>query len=253
MKKLFGLFLCLVAGIVLSCASSTKIKPRHLYDCDEKTAEAIEKFHKKRFSAAQFVLSEVITNCPGFSAYDTAVYYLGKSWLAAKKPDEAKLEFERLVQIFPNSAFYEESLYLLGYSSYLASNPWYLDQESTDKARQRLKEFIETHPASPYADSARFYIDKCIDKLAQKEFEAARFYEKTNHLESAIVYFNSIIQTYPQSQLALQARLSIAADLIILNRASEAKVVLNELLEQTKDESILKKAKALEAKISTMQ
>jgi outer membrane protein assembly factor BamD len=248
MKKFLLLFIPAALLLCASCASGSKVKAKHLYDCSGKLLEAIEKYDKKRYSSAQVLFSEIIAKCPGHSANDTTLYYLGKSWLAMKKPDEAKLEFEHLAVTFPSSAYNEEARYLLGYSSYLASSPWYLDQASTKEAQHRLKSFLESNPQSPFADSAHLYIDKCNDKLAEKEFQAAKFYEKTDHSEAAIVYYKYIIDEFPESPFAVQSKLSIAQNLIQLARNSEAIAVLDELIELSKDESILKRAGALRQK-----
>jgi outer membrane protein assembly factor BamD len=253
MKKLFFLITPVALLVLASCASGSKVKAKHLYDCSDKLLEGIEKYEKKRFSSAQFLFSEIISKCPGHSANDTTLYYLGKSWLAMKKPDEAKLEFEHLVQTFPSSAFSDEARYLLGLSSYLASSPWYLDQTSTKDAQRILKAFIESNPQSLFADSARLYIAKCNDKLAEKEFQAARFYEKTQHYDAANVYFKYIVDEFPESPFVAQAKLSIAQDLIMLSRNSEAVVVLDELMQESKDESIIKKAGMLKQKAAKKQ
>jgi outer membrane protein assembly factor BamD len=253
MKKLLLLVVPAALIMMASCASGSKVKAKHLYDCSGKLSQAIEKYNKKRYTSAKDLLSDIISKCPGHSANDTTLYYLGKSWLGMKQPDEAKLEFEHLVQEFPNSAYNEEARFLLSYSSYLASNPWYLDQTSTKEAIRKLNSFIESNPQSPFADSARLYMAKCTDKLAQKEFEAARFYEKVARYESAIVYFKNIITGYPESPFALQSKLSMVNDLIALNRNSEAITAIDELLEQTKDDSIIKKASALRLKAEKKQ
>jgi outer membrane protein assembly factor BamD len=234
--------------VLASCASGSKVKAKHLYDCSGKLAEGIEKFEKKKFSSAQFILSEIITKCPVHSANDTTLYYLAHSFLGMKKPDEAKLEFEHLVLSFPSSSYNEEARYFLAYSTYLASSPWYLDQTSTKEAQHKLKAFVESNPQSRFADSARFYVAQCDNRLAEKEFQAANFYEKTNHYEAAIVYYKYIVDEYPESPFALPSKLSIAQDLMVLSRNSEAIAFLDELIDQSKDDSIVKKAAALRLK-----
>lgn len=249
MKKSFIIGVSVFAMFLVSCASQQKVKAKQLYDCSNKVQDAIIKYNKKKFSSAQYMLDDVITKCPGHSAMDTAIFYLAKSWLGMKKPDEAKTDFDRLLQSFPNSAFSEEAHYLVGYSSYLASNPWYLDQASTKLAEQKLKEFIETFPKSPFIDSAQFYIVQCQEKLAEKQLQAARFYEKINQLESAIVYYKSLAEDFPDSKLIDESKLGTAEDLHKLNRDSEAEAILEELALQTKDPAMLKKVGALKMKI----
>jgi outer membrane protein assembly factor BamD len=240
----------LLAMLLVSCASQQKVKAKQLYDCSGKVQDALNKYNKKKFSSAQFILTDVIAKCPGHPAEDTAIFYLAKAWLGMKKPEEAKTEFERLLQTFPNSVFGEEAHYRLGYSSYLASNPWYLDQASTKLAQQKLKEFIETYPKSPFADSAQFFIVQCQEKLAEKHLQAARFYEKINQFESAIVYYKSLEEEFPDSKFIDDSKLSMALDLRKLNRIAEADAMLEELAQQTKDPVILKKIGALKIKSS---
>jgi outer membrane assembly lipoprotein YfiO len=238
----------MLAILLVSCASQQKVKTKQLYDCSGKVRDAISKYNKKKFSSAQFILTDVITKCPGYSADDTATYYLAKSWLGLKKPEEAKTEFDRLLQTFPNSVYSEEAHYQTGYCAYLSSNPWYLDQASTKLAAQKLKEFIETFPKSPYADSAQFFIVQCQEKMAEKHLQAARFYEKINQYESAIVYYKSFAEDFPDSKFLDESKLSMAEDLHKLNRDSEANAILEELALQTKDPVILKKIGALKTK-----
>ena len=249
MKKA-ALFIVVASMLLLpSCASTAKTKAKHLFECSEKVHDALEKFNKKRYSSAQFILTDVIAQCPGHGSIDTALFFLGKSWLGMKKPDEAKLEFERLIQNYSNSSFNEEARYLAGYSSFRSSAPWYLDQTSTKEAVQRLREFIEAFPQSPFADSAQLCIDSCNEKLAKKEYEAARFYEKIARYEAAIVYLKNVVEEFPHSTLLSQVKLSMADDLIRVKRTDEADALLDELLQQTADETIAKKARAIKARI----
>ena len=248
MNKLILPLVCFAAVLLVSCASQQKVKARQLYECSDKIHDAIKKYNKGRFSSAQYTLSDVILKCPGHDASDTATYYLAKSWLGLKKPDDAKSEIERLLQSFPNCAFSEEAHYLVGYCSYLASNPWYLDQANTKDAESKLKEFIENYPKSVYVDSAQFFIGKCQDKLAEKQFQAARFYEKISQLESAIVYYKALLEDFPDSKFIEESKVAMAEDLYKLGRAPEADAVLEELAQQTKDPVILKKIGSLKTK-----
>jgi outer membrane protein assembly factor BamD len=244
--KIFMIAAALLAAMFLQSCASSRPHMGHIYDCSGKTKEAIAKYNGRHYSSAGYMLSEVNEKCPGFSGADTVIYYLGKCWLAMKKPDDAKLEFERLIQTYSNSPFIEEAHYLAGYSSYRASSQWYLDQTSTKEAMRTLMDFTETYPHSRFVDSAKACIDSCNEKLARKEFGAAQFYEKVDQYEAALVYLNGMKENYPGSKLIPQVNLSIAYNLIKLHRTAEADAVLDDMLEQTKgDQVMLKKIRAL--------
>ena len=237
---------CIVsAAILTSCASGSKIRAQHTANCSDKLHEAIVKFDTKHFASAQYLLTDISAKCPGGTNGDTILLYLGKSWLGMKKPDEAKTEFNRLMQSFPNSPLIEEAKYLAGYSAYRTANPETLDQTSTKEALQTLQNFVDRFPLSPFADSAKFYMRKCADKLIHKEFQTARFYETITQFESAVVYYRYIIDEYPNCTLIFQVKLLMAQDLLKLNRNEEANALLDDLLANCSDAAILKDARML--------
>ena len=185
-KRSLGSFitLLLVCAIAAHGAATAKLpKGKRLYDCDGKFKKAVEKFNKKKYYDVDNILTDVLAQCPGHNAYDSMLYYHAKSLLALKKNEEAKTEFDRIVQTYPSSAFYEESYYLLGYAMFLLSSPAELDQAGTREAQSRLKDFIEQFPKSPLADSARLYSAKADDKFAEKQFQTAKFYERIEQYE----------------------------------------------------------------------
>jgi outer membrane protein assembly factor BamD len=248
MKKL--LVICCIASALLltSCASAAKARAKHAVDCSDKIHQAIVKFEKKKYASSQFLLSEVMEKCPGSMSQDTVLLYLGKSWLGMKKPEEAKTEFSRLVRSFPASPLAEEAYFLVGYSAFRASNPSHLDQTSTREAMQTLGNVIDRYPGSRYADSAKIYAAQCADKLAEKEFSNACFYESVNRYESAIVYFKYIIEEFPSGSLVTPSKLHLARALFKLNRNDEAVALLDQIIEQSDDKTAVKEAQVLKAR-----
>jgi outer membrane protein assembly factor BamD len=225
-------------------------KPKKLFDCTGKIQKAIEKYNKKKYLDCQDILTEVLTQCPGHSAYDTALYYQAKSMLATKKYEEAKTEFDRLASTYPNSPFYEEAFFRIGQCMSLESNAPDLDQATTKDAQGRLKDFCESFSKSVYVDSARILIARTEDKLAEKELLNARFYEKIDQFDAAVVYYKLMIQEFPQSKLVPDAMLAMAEDLIKANRMGEAAVVLDDVSSRSNDDAVLKKARSMKSKLS---
>jgi outer membrane protein assembly factor BamD len=245
-----NIVIVMAAVLVAAAMQPSAAKPKKLYDCPGKIQKAIEKYNKKKFLDCQDILTEVLAQCPGYSAYDTALYYQAKSMLASKKYDDAKTEFDRLASTYPNSPFYEEALFRIGQSLFLSSSAPDLDQVTTRDAQGRLKDFCETFPQSGFIDSARALVAQSEEKLAEKEFMNARFYEKIDQYEAAVVYHKILIQDYPQSKLVPQAMLAMAEDLAKANRKGEAAAVLDELSGRSNDDAILKKVQALKSKLS---
>jgi len=77
-------------------------------------------------------------------------------------------------------------------------------------AQNRLQEFIEDFPGSNHVPDAEKYISKIRNDLARKEYETGRLYLKLEEYDSAIIYFNSLLDEYYDTDFADEARISIA-------------------------------------------
>ncbi|MDD5675301.1 MAG: outer membrane protein assembly factor BamD [Chitinivibrionales bacterium] len=246
-KKIVTLALMLACScMVISVFAAKKKKGT---DCGAKLHQAIDKFNKHHYYSAKSLLDETMLDCGGSDNYDSMLYYAGQSAYCMKKYDDAKLNFENLTQKYSQAPWNEEALFRIGACNYFLSNPPERDQAGTKEAITALTTFIETFPSGVFADSARAYILKCREKLAKKEFNAARFYETIGQYEAAIVYHKNFIQSFPESQLIGETKFNMAADLIKLNRLEEAKTALNDLLAAQPSKEINDKAAALLNKI----
>jgi outer membrane protein assembly factor BamD len=246
-----SVFFASLTLIPLIGARSVEAKRGRAYDCTGRISKAIEQYEKGRFSNARTILEDVKYQCGGHPAMDTALYYLGKARLELNNSIEARVEFERLTQEFPESAYADEAGFLLGYCSYEESLPANRDQTKTHEAIRELTQFIDRRPDSPFADSARVYLSKAREKLAKKELMNAQFYEKIDKHESAIVYYRSLLDEYPDSQYAQEAQLALAEALARVNRAEEAEEELNDLLGNDLPSAVRKKARALRTRLKS--
>jgi outer membrane assembly lipoprotein YfiO len=233
------------ALLLFGAASAKEARSRKFTNCDKQLEKAVTRYQKGRYSDVRISLDEFKYQCSGHPAMDTALFYLGMAMLKSNQEEQAKIQFERLLQDFPKSAFAEEAHFRIGYASYQASPVAQRDQSYTEKAIHEFSTFLERRPDSDYADSARHYIELCHKKLAKKRFLNARFYEKLNHDEAAVVYYSALIERYPASELIPEATLSLARALIRLNRQSEARALLQTLLDSDAPADIARSARTI--------
>lgn len=243
-----GIALFLIATIIVSCAGGAKVKKRK-YECSPRVTEAIKKYEKKKYSSVKSILDDVLVQCAGSSVADTAQYYLGMALLKMKLHLEAKVEFTRLMQDYPNSSYYEEALFRIAYAVFKGSRHMERDQTETREAYRLFRDFLENYSSSPFADSSRKYMNLARNKLAKKEYAAAEFYQKIGEKEAAIVSYRTFINEYPGSDYTALARLNMGRLLLEIKRTQEAKEVLDELISQEKKGDLVKKARGLRAQI----
>jgi outer membrane protein assembly factor BamD len=208
-------------------------------------AKAIQDYHAGKLNRAKNLLDDIKDKCGGSEMMDTAQYYLAMCLMQMNFYPEAKVEFTRLTQDFPRSPFLDESRFRIGYCVLKSSRSIDRDQGEMGEAQRVFKDFLENFPSSPYADSAAKYLKATVERLAEKEFDVARFYQKNDRKEAAIIYYKAFLQDYPASDLGTQARLNMGQLMIELNRKAEAKEVLDELAAQENTGEIAAKIREL--------
>ncbi len=250
-SRLVSIALCAALLAVHGADSATwQSKRKKRYDCSRQLQRAQEKYEKKRYNEVKTLLTETKYQCTGHSAMDSILYYLGMAQMMSRGPSEAKVEFERLITDFPNSPFAEEAQFRMGHSSYLSSNPPERDQSKTKDAIRELSGFIDRYPQSVFADSAHAYLQKCHDRLAEKQFLTARFYQKIDRYEAAIVYYRAIVADFPESKFAVESKLSLAHCLARVRRPGEAQEVLEKLIDEKPGEDIVRRARNLLSRLT---
>jgi outer membrane protein assembly factor BamD len=246
MKKslltLFVISACLVLPV--SGALKNKKGKDRTVDCSKRLNEALLLYKNKRYSQAQLKLSDIKIQCNGSPVMDSVLYYLGMSDIQAKKFIEARTEMELLVQDFPQSAFFNEAKFRIPFCVYKQSNSFERDQKETEEAIRLFRDFLTESSSTGWEmDSARFYYKEAIEKMAKKEFQAAKFYERVEKYEAAIVYYRTFLNDYPESKFSDEAQLNMLQILVRLERNAEAQEALEEMVAQNKSAELIKKAR----------
>jgi len=236
--------LAIMACLIGSCAHGDKIARKH-YECSAQLAKAIKKYEARKYGSAKAILDDVKLQCDGHPVSDTAGYYGAMALARMKMYTEAQHEFTRLTQDFSHSPFFEEAQFRIGYCVFKSALSVDRDQTETREAERLLSDFLQSYPSSNYADSARFYLKAAVSKLAEKDFNSARFYQKIGEKEAAVVCYKVFIKDYPASSYTTQVRLNLGQILVELGRKTEAREVLDALVAEEKNGDSAKKAQEL--------
>jgi len=202
--------LCYFSLLGLFMVSCSGRKPKPNMPAEERLEYAMKKFNKGDYLDAKTEFRIIILNFPGQNIIDKAQYYLAECHYQLKEYILAIAEYEKLVRMFPNSTYIDDAMFKVGLSNYTLSPKYALDQEYTLKAIEELQKFTEDFPKSEYVDQATVLIEKCRDKLARKEYKSAELYRKMTDYEAAIIYFESVLSTYYDTEYAEDAQYWLA-------------------------------------------
>ena len=113
----------------------------------------------------------------------------------------AGYQFERFVKSYPQSSKREDAAFKSAQSYYNLSPRYNLDQIDTEKAMDKLQEFINSYPESEQVPVANDMVKELRTKLEKKRFEIAKLYNKIAVSQftypAAITALDNFLSDYP--------------------------------------------------------
>src|SRR5450432_1159420 len=220
MRSLFLAFTLLVAFSSCSMFKKSSGPPTSFNKIQKSTDYAFklkmaEKYYlNKDYNHAQILYDDLYRVMKGSEHFEDIWYKYAYCAYYLKDYINAENLFKGFVEAFPNSQKSDEMDYMRAYCFYMQSPKFQLDQTNTTKAIGFMQAFITQHPASDKVKEANEIIDKCRAKLEEKDFEAAKLYfnlRETNiaYLKAASLTFNTLMNTYPDSQFSDEYKLYI--------------------------------------------
>ena len=142
------------------------------------------------------IFKKVIKNDP-YGAYAPASQYkMGLFHLQRQEYQEARDEFEKTVNDYPDSKWAESARYQIAVADSKRSVKPQYDQKVTGIAVEGFKDFVQTHPDSELSSDAKAEIDRLRVKEAENAFVVAKYYEKHKAFSAARIYYQSVVDKY---------------------------------------------------------
>lgn len=116
-------------------------------------------------------------------------------------------EFKRFKQLYRNHERVPRAEYEQARAYYSRSPRYQLDQGDTRKAIDLFRLFIDRYPNHELVSEAEKKIDKLRAKLAHKQFDAAKLYERRDMWRAATETYESVFDKYPETPWADEALL----------------------------------------------
>jgi outer membrane protein assembly factor BamD len=121
------------------------------------------------------------------------------------KWDAAVKAYQDVIRKYPKSDLADDAQFQIGYAWMLAARQAEYDQTATNKAITAFEDYITRYPKSEKIEQARENIQKLRAEQCLGLMRVAEFYDAQRKTESALIYYNSVVQKYPGSDLARRA------------------------------------------------
>lgn len=219
MKPIKYIIILITGLIFISCSGSKDLSS---LTPEERFALAKEKFDKKDYLEAINEFESIMIQFSGTGIVDDAQYYLAYSYFKRDEFIKAAYEFSKLIRDFPASEYVKDAQFMLAESYYNLSPHYTLDQRYTEKAIEEYQAFIDFFPQDPRVKEAEHKIKELNDKLAKKIYETAEQYRRMNYIKSAIIYYDLLLEKYPDSKYSSSALFTKIKLLVERSRNYEA-------------------------------
>ncbi|MBM4176761.1 MAG: outer membrane protein assembly factor BamD [Ignavibacteria bacterium] len=202
MKIIQIFLLIIISSMYFSCSSGSDtigLSP------EERFTIAKAEYEDGDYEDALNELQAIILQFSGTAIIDDTQYYLGLCHFNRGEFIRAAFEFSKLIRDYPTSEYIKDAQFMLG-ESYLELSPHYsLDQRFSRKAIEEYQAFIDFFPTDERVPAVEKKIAQLNDKLAEKIFSSAVQYRKLNNLRSAVIYFDLLLEKFPDSKFADEA------------------------------------------------
>ena len=202
--KLRSLLFVAAIGLMLltSCSEYQQVLKNN--DLTEMYELANRYYQEEEFVKAKRLYELIAPKYAGRPQGERLSFFFADAQFKTKAYYLSSYQFERFIKAYPNSDKREEASFLEAESYYHMSPRFSLDQTDTDKALEKLQNFINNYPNSEYFNRANERVQELKIKKEQKAFEIAKQYDNLGEfnlpvLFSAIKSLNNFIIEYPGS------------------------------------------------------
>ena len=156
------------------------------------------------------IYQHVVAQAPYGDYGAISQYRLGECYDRQGLFEEGSRAFQKVISDYPTAALVSEAKYNVAFCSYrLSLKPSY-DQSATDEAISWFESFIQTHPESTMIPQAKAALEKLRGFKAQGLIQVAAFYEMQKKPQSAAVYYQQVVDKYPDTPEAAKAIAKLA-------------------------------------------
>lgn len=151
------------------------------------------------------IFTKVVENSTYGPLAPKAQYKLGLVLKGAQRYYEAEDAFNKIVANYPDSEWAEPAKFQIATCRAAVSRSPDYDQGAAGEAKQKFEEFVREHPDAVLSQEAEINIAKLNEKEAAASYNTARFYEKQKAYKAARIYYNNVVNNYPNSVWAAKS------------------------------------------------
>jgi outer membrane protein assembly factor BamD len=183
-----------VVVLVAGCASSGSVRR----SADEWFEIGQRELARGKYTKAEQAFSKFLEQNPQDRRRPEALMGLADAMYGDKRYEEAKFQYRRFLELFPASPEAAKAQFNSALCSFQRMKTIDRDQSTTQEAVQEFQRLIQSYPRSPYVDEAKAKVAESRARLAAYELYVGRFYYRQGAYPAAIGRFEGLLKAYPE-------------------------------------------------------
>jgi outer membrane assembly lipoprotein YfiO len=152
------------------------------------------------------ILLRIAGHAPGSDLAERALLRVADYHFNRQEYDDAIGVYDEFVKTNPQSNRKPYAMLRAAKASLLSFRGVKWDDTPLLNAAVRFRVFAQAYPKAGKKENVVGILTEIRETLAHKVFHSGTFYERTHHTQSAVFYYNKVVQEYPASQWAEKAR-----------------------------------------------
>jgi len=152
------------------------------------------------------VFEHIVKQAPFSEFGDEAQFRLGLTYKKMGRFDEASNAFQAVLDNYPQSDLVAEARFQVAENAFQKSNVEKRDQRALEKASEAVDHFLMRYPDAETSEKASKLRSEIDEKNAEKNYRIGSYYEKSNYLSSAIIYYKDVAKRYPETKWGVKAK-----------------------------------------------
>ena len=199
---------------------------------DQLWARGVQEFNEEDWSEAIEYFDRYVLVGGSDPRVHQAQYYTADARFRNEEYVTAATEFTRLAGDLGRTDLADDARFMACRAYEELSPEPQLDQEYTRGAIQHCQALVDYFPDSEFADRAREIVERMWNRLAAKVYEGGEWYFDREAYDSAIIYFEDVVEQFPDTPYAPRALARLVEIYGILEYAEEREAARERLLRE---------------------
>lgn len=235
----------LTLGVVVSgCASGPWWQN---LTADQVWQRGSQQFADEDWGDAAETLSRLLLQFPSFAQADEAQFMLAEAYFEDEQYISAQSEFTRFIDRYPTHARAPEAAIAVCRANRELSPISQRDQTFTLQAIQVCQNVTNDWFGTPQAVEAARIVNEMRGKLARKIWDNGWYYHRRSLLDPALIYYEDLIENYPDTEYAPRALKGMAEIYTIFGYDEEAAEARDQLFNSYPDSPEAEEVREAEA------